>query len=174
MSLSFRQPRRKRSGFICPGSLDFAVALLFTSAPPVTHGQSLRQLYRRSWAVRDSAPGSVTTIAQAADGFLWLGTDNGLVRFDGESFEPYPHSSGGCLLSGYISVVTAMPEGGLWIGYQAGGVSFLQNGRITNFTQAEGLPAGSVGQFAKDMQGRVWVATLYGLARLEGFKIGRA
>src|SRR3984893_12736319 len=89
MSLSFRQPRRKRSGFICPGSLYLAVALLFTSAPPATHGQSLHQLYHRSWTVRDGAPGSVTTIAQAADGFLWLGTDNGLVRFDGESFEPY-------------------------------------------------------------------------------------
>jgi ligand-binding sensor domain-containing protein len=77
------------------------VALLSTSAPPATHGQSLHQLYHRSWTVRDGAPGNVTTIAQAADGFLWLGTDNGLVRFDGESFEPYHLSSGGDLLSGY-------------------------------------------------------------------------
>jgi ligand-binding sensor domain-containing protein len=39
--------------------------------------------------VREGAPSSVTSIAQTTDGFLWLGTDNGLVRFDGESFEPY-------------------------------------------------------------------------------------
>src|SRR5258708_16875081 len=102
MSLSFRQPRRKRPGFICPGSSYLAVALLFTSAPPATHGQSLDQLYHRSWTVRDGAPASVPTIAQAADGFLWLGTDNGLARFDGESFEPYHPLSGGDLLSGYI------------------------------------------------------------------------
>src|ERR1700719_4731983 len=168
MSLSFREPRRKRSGFICPGSLYLAVALLFTSAPPATHGQSLHQLYHRSWTVRDGAPGSVTTIAQAADGFLWLGTDNGLVRFDGESFELYHPSTGGDLLSSDITAVSAMPEAGLSIGDQSGGVSFLQNGRITNFTEAQGLSTGSVHGFAKDMQGRVWAATSYGLERLEG------
>jgi len=97
---------------------------LLLSTPLAVKGQSLCQLYHRSWTVREGGQSSVTSIAQTTDCFLWLGTNNGTVRFDGESFEPYHLPSGKDLLSSDISVVTATPEGGLWIGYQSGGPSF--------------------------------------------------
>src|SRR5260370_35543234 len=110
----------------------------------------------------------IVSIGQVGGGFVGFGTGNGLVRFDGEGFEPYHPSTGGNLLSSYITVVTATADGGLWIGYEFWGGSFLANGRITNFTRAQGLSGGRVHAFAKDMQGRVWAATSYGLERLEG------
>src|SRR2546430_143860 len=47
---------------------------------------SVGQFYHSQWTARDGAPTAVTTLAQTRDGFLWLGTDSGLFRFDGVQF----------------------------------------------------------------------------------------
>ena len=69
--MSLRQTRRKRSGFALRPSLCLATALLLASTPLATRGQSLHQLYHRSWTVREGAPSSITSFAQTDDGFHW-------------------------------------------------------------------------------------------------------
>src|ERR1700748_93254 len=82
--------------------------------------QSLSQLYHTSWTARDGVNGSVVAIAQTSDGYLWVGTTDGLLRFDGVSFEHYKPEVGS-FFSSSVSALLALPDGGLWIGYLRGG-----------------------------------------------------
>ena len=62
-----------------------------------------------------------------------------------------------------------MPDGGLWVGYWYGGVSFIKDGVVTDYGAADGLPARAVLAFARDRHGTMWIAAGQdGLARLEG------
>jgi ligand-binding sensor domain-containing protein len=88
-------------------------------------------------------------IAQTADGFLWVGTLTGLFRYDGARFDS---SVGDRLPSPSVRALLAEPNGGLWIGYNFGGVSFLVDGQLTAFDRGE-LPRGSVQQFYRAPDG---------------------
>ena len=127
----------------------------------------LGQLYHTSWNAKSGLNGSVLALAQTTDGFLWVGTTDGLLRFDGLSFERYKPEAGS-LLATSVSSLLALPEGGLWIGYTRGGVSFLKDGRVTNYSAREGVPAARVRGFARGGDGTLWAAFTGGLARLEG------
>ena len=107
---------------------------------------------------------------QSADGYLWIGTSNGLFRFEGLTFERYRPDTGTLKVDG-VSALFAASDGGLWIGYVFGGVSFLKNGRLTSYAPVtlrsqEGLP-GSRSTFSQTPDGTIWVAAVQGLARLE-------
>jgi ligand-binding sensor domain-containing protein len=72
-----------RNSYIC---LVFALR-----CPPnvaLDPSQPLGQLYHTSWNAKDGFNGSITALAQTQNGFLWIGTSDGLIRFDGLSFEP--------------------------------------------------------------------------------------
>lgn len=124
----------------------------------------LQQFHHSSWSVRQGAPGQITALAQTADGHLWIGTQSGLFRFDGVSFErivpaiPFPTE--------HVSTLYAAPDGSLWIGFRYGVVSHLDGIRVRHYQDSDGLPTGSVFGFATGPDGTLWAATWQGLARL--------
>ncbi len=138
------------------------------SAPAATRHRTLFQLQHTSWTAREGAPGSIDSLAQTADGYLWLGTSSGLFRFDGVHFDRYKLPSGEKLNSDDIYSLMATSDGGLWIGFHYGNVAFMKDGRLISYGQSEGLPSGTVYRFVVDREGTVWAAVGGGLARLEG------
>ena len=124
--------------------------------------------YHTSWTAKDGLPGSVLSLAQTRDGFLWIGGTSGLFRFDGLTIERYTPQDGALFHDAVIKALSPSPDGGLWIGYSQGGLSFLKNGKVTNFTERDGLPTGQTRCIVQDEDGAVWAGFLGGLARFDG------
>ena len=129
--------------------------------------QTLSQLYHTAWTMRDGAPAGIEAIAQTADGFLWLGSGTGLVRFDGVRFELFEPPAGQSMPSANVSALLATADGGLWVGYRFGGVSLIHRGTIRSYGERDGLLRGTVLHMADD-SGTVWAGTTVGLARFDG------
>lgn len=117
---------------------------------------------------KDGAPSAVMSIAQTADGSLWLGGLDGLYRFDGVVFEHYQPQSGDPFPVSSVSLLLALPHGDLWIVFRTGGICLLRNRNATNYTAGDGVDTGATWGIAQDREGTIWVASESGLARLEG------
>lgn len=158
-----RQSWRKPRILLC------ATAILISrlSLSALDPHQPLAQLYHSSWNAQQGVNGNVTALAQTRDGYLWVGTSDGLLRFDGISFERYQPESGS-LMAASVSALMAVPDGGLWVGFDRGGASFIRNGQVTNYSDTEGFPVSTVHCFARDRSGAVWAAAVGGFARFDG------
>src|SRR5579862_4840969 len=129
----------------------------------------------RSWSRRNGYPlTGVDSLAETNDGFLWLGTEKGLFKFDGISLNTVRLTNGAAPIDGWIRALRPSHKGGLWIG-TASGVSRLDQSRLTTFTSQDGLPPGSVMALLEDHNGVLWVATTgaakSGLASITGSTI---
>jgi len=128
--------------------------------------RTIGQFLHTGWAVADGAPSGIHGLAQTTDGYLWLASTSGLIRFDGVRFERYEPKQGDTLQDRDISALLATPDGGLWIG-RAGRAVFLKNGVAVTYGRNEGLRLTTVFRFVLDHHGTVWAATSRGLARFE-------
>jgi signal transduction histidine kinase/ligand-binding sensor domain-containing protein len=120
----------------------------------------------RFWLREQGLPqNSVRALAQTRDGYLWIGSDDGIARFDGVRFLSYGSREG--LRNARVRVLFEDSGGVLWIGTAGGGLASRRNGRFETLTIKDGLPADSITALAEDASGRLWVGTESGLAVLE-------
>src|ERR1700732_3495408 len=112
------------------------------------------QYAHTAWKVRDGFfKGAIFAIAQTPDGYLWLGTDFGLLRFDGVRAVPWQPPAGEQLPSASITHLMVSRDGTLWVGTQKGLVNW-RNGKLTRFVEFGGH---SISALLEDREGTVWV-----------------
>ena len=100
--------------------------------------RALTQYTRTVWTQEHGLPqDTVRAIAQTKDGYLWLGTDEGLAQFDGYDFVVF-NKENGALPSNSVGALWAAKDGSLWIG-TLGGLTRYRNGKFTTFTKKDGL-----------------------------------
>ena len=93
-------------------------------------------------------------MAQTADGYLWLGTELGLVRFDGVRFVPWQPPGDQALPARFIRSLLAARDGTLWIG-TLDGVASWKDGKLTTYPEFAGLVVSST---FEDHAGTIWIS----------------
>ena len=123
-----------------------------------------------SWGLDDGLPATrIWSIAEDAAGYLWIGTDAGLVRFDGSAFRLWSPVEGPSLPKGAIMEVLSARDGSIWVGQGpvGDGVSRISSGRADNYGRAD-LGDSAINFILEDHRGTMWVGNADGLFYLQG------
>jgi signal transduction histidine kinase/ligand-binding sensor domain-containing protein len=142
-----------------------AILLLTAPARALDTSWEVGQYGHTAWTLRDGMLQAYPkTIAQTPDGYLWLGTESGMLRFDGIRFTPWRPPRGSTLPATNILSLLVARDGGLWIGTTKG-LARWKDGTLTEYS---GLAAHYVTALVEDRRATVWAgtSTLDGGARL--------
>ncbi len=117
----------------------------------------INQYAHTAWTIREGFfRGNIYSIAQTGDGYLWLGTEFGLLRFDGNRAIPWQPPAGQKLPGDGITKLLVTSDGTLWIGTYAGLVSW-NGAKLTRYPELDNK---FVASLLQDHEGTVWAGTL--------------
>jgi len=118
----------------------------------------------RIWQMQNGLPqNTVQALAQTPDGYLWIGTTGGLVRFDGFEFRSFGHTNTLALTEDSILQLYVTRDGALWIGTEGGGLVRYSEGLFQRYGEREGLSNGFVRAIFEDSRSQLWIGTDRGL-----------
>jgi signal transduction histidine kinase/ligand-binding sensor domain-containing protein len=118
-----------------------------------------------SWSVEEGLPDSeAISVLQGGDGYLWIGTQHGLVRFDGNRFTIFNQMNTPGLASDRVVFLYQDKETNLWISTESSGLEMINNGVIQDFSAASS-GSGSVIYATEDPTGAIYFSTADGILR---------
>ncbi|MET0815012.1 MAG: two-component regulator propeller domain-containing protein [Pseudoxanthomonas sp.] len=134
-------------------------------------GKSLTQYVHSVWRTEDGLPQSaVTKILETSDGYLWVGTQGGIARFDGVRFTVFDHTNTPALHDDFVSDLAEDSHGTLWIATANGGVTSFRNG-VFSHLDSVGPRAGI--SLAATPDGSVWIGGHGGLVHVRDGRVVR-
>jgi PAS domain S-box-containing protein len=128
--------------------------------------KAITQYSHDIWNYDDGLPQSVVqAIVQTPDGYLWLGLEEGLVRFDGVQFTHFHKGNTEAFTYNDVPVLFVDRAGNLWIGSDGGGLLCFKEGRFIAYTTKDGLAGDVVESIYEDRRGSLWIGTNHGLSQ---------
>lgn len=153
--------------------LVIALTVFTTRMEALDPQAALSQMAHQTWRTENGLPqNTVHAILQTRDGYLWLATEGGVVRFDGVRFVVYDRQNTPELNSNNIRALAEGRDGSLWIA-SADGLLRFKGGERESYTTDQGLPTNNVWAVHVNRDGAVWAATTDGLARQENDRFRR-
>src|SRR4051812_28614429 len=160
---------------VAKNSFLFALALIgiVTAAGFFSALAEVPNYFTRTWQVEQGLPqNKVTAVVQTRDGYLWVGTYNGLARFDGIRFTVFNDNNTPELRSNRITSLFESADGTLWIGTESGDVLQYKDGRFAAVPLRANWSGGKIYDISSDEAGDVWLMNETGeLARVRDGKV---
>lgn len=152
-----------RGSFITSALVLLVTIAAATPAASLDPHKTITQYAHEVWTTKNGLPeADVMAILQTRDGYVWVGSEEGLARFDGVTFTVFDHRNSP-LPNNRIQALLEAPDGSLWIGTE-NGLTRLKDRQFSNFTTHDGLPSDNIRGLWSSADGTVWVTTASGVA----------